>query len=216
VFTGIVSATGTVLGLESREHSARLTVAAKDLLRGVRVGSSIAVNGVCLTIVQLNGGAFEADLAVETLRLTTLGRLEAGAPVNLELPLAVGDRLGGHLVQGHVDGVGLVTARREEGEAWWLEIAAPEPLMRYVIEKGSVTIDGVSLTVATVSEDRFTVCLIPHTCAVTTLGRLAPGAQVNLEMDVLAKYVERLVSPGRGASGAGMPPAAAEPPQGGT
>ncbi len=206
MFTGIVAATGTVRALEPRDRSVRLSVEARDLVRGTRVGDSIAVNGVCVTIVSLGGGTFEADLAAETLRRTTLGRLEAGAFVNLELPLALGDRLGGHIVQGHVDGVGRVTARRAEGDAWWVEVAAPAELMRYVIEKGSVTVDGVSLTVTAAAGDRFTVCLIPHTCEVTTLGRLEPGAEVNLEMDVLAKYVERLVTaPGWSAAGAPEP-----------
>ncbi len=209
MFTGIVAATGTVRALKPRDRSARLTVQARDLVPGARVGDSIAVNGACVTIVGTGDGTFEADLAAETLRRTTLGRLEPGTLVNLELPLALGDRLGGHLVQGHVDGVGRVTARRAEGDAWWLEIAAPPELMRYVIEKGSVAVDGVSLTVTAVAGARFTVCLIPHTCAVTTLGRLSPGAQVNLEMDVLAKYVERLVA------GPGQSTVRAEPDEGG-
>ncbi len=194
MFTGIVEGTGVVRQIVTRERSARLTVEAGRFLDGARVGDSIAVNGVCLTVARVAGQAFDADLSAETLRRTTLGRLRPGVAVNLERPVALGDRLGGHLVQGHVDGVGTVRARRRDGDAWWVEIAAPPGVMRYVVEKGSIAVDGVSLTVAQVAGDRFTVCLIPHTCAVTTLGTLAPGRQVNLEVDVLARYIERLIA----------------------
>jgi riboflavin synthase len=138
----------------------------------------------------------------ETLRRTTLGQLRPGVRVNLERPLAIGDRLGGHLVQGHVDGVGRVLERREDGAGWWVEISVPSALARYVVEKGSITVDGVSLTVASAGADRFGVSLIPHTCAVTTLGGVRVDAHVNLEVDVLAKYVERLV--GAYAGGASL------------
>jgi len=205
VFTGIVEATGTVRGIIRGERSARLIVEGGPCLDGVRVGDSIAVSGVCLTVARLDGPAFEADLSVETLRRTTLGRLGPGSAVNLERPLPVGGRLGGHVVQGHVDGVGTVCRSWRDGDAWWVEIASSPAVMRYVVEKGSVAVDGVSLTVASVSGDRFTVCLIPHTREVTTLGRLAPGAEVNVEADVLAKYVERLIggydAPRRGGGG---------------
>lgn len=203
MFTGIVAAMGTVRAVASGERSARLTIEAGSLLRGARAGDSIAVNGVCVTIVTLDGGTCEADLASETLQRTTLGSLVPGVRVNLELPVALGDRLGGHVVQGHVDGVGRVIARRADGEAWWLEIAVPQALARYIVEKGSIAVDGVSLSVAATSGERFAVCLIPHTCAVTTLGALEPEAQVNLEVDILAKYVERLLaSPSQGAQSA--------------
>ncbi len=195
MFTGIVEAMGTVRALVSRERAARLTVEAGDFLDGARAGESIAVSGVCLTIRRTKGTAFDADLSVETLARTTLGQVRPGAAVNLERPLALGDRLGGHLVQGHVDGIGRVCGRRHEGDAWWLEITAPPALMRYVVEKGSVAVDGVSLTVAAVTGNQFTVCLIPHTCAVTTLGTLKMGSPANLEVDVLAKYVERMAVP---------------------
>lgn len=194
MFTGIVEGTGVVRAVRTKDGSARLVVDAGELLRGTRIGDSIAVNGVCLTVVATTSTMFEADLSAETLERTTLGGLRPGGAVNLERPVAVGDRLGGHLVQGHVDGVGRVASCRKEGEAWSLEIAAPPHVARYVVEKGSIAVDGVSLTVAATSDDRFTVCLIPHTCAVTTLGALGPGAVVNLEADVLAKYVERLVA----------------------
>jgi len=206
MFTGIVEATGVVRALTPGEGSARLVVEAEAFLDGARVGDSIAVNGVCVTITRTGGTLFEADLGVETLRRTTLGQLRPGIRVNLERPLALGDRLGGHLVQGHVDGVARIADRRQEGQSWWLEIVVPRALARYVVEKGSITIDGVSLTVAGAAEDRLTVCLIPHTCAATTLGRLQVGAYVNVEVDVLAKYVERLVAPyGVGAAAADGP-----------
>lgn len=195
MFTGIVEGTGIIRQVVTRERSARLTVEAGRFLDGARVGDSIAVNGVCLTLARVAGPAFEADLSAETLQRTTLGRLRPGVAVNLERPVALGDRLGGHLVQGHVDGVGTVRSRRRDGDAWWVEITAPPGVMRYVVEKGAIAVDGVSLTVARLAEDRFTVCLVPHTCAVTTLGTLAPGRQVNLEVDVLARYVERLIAP---------------------
>ncbi len=194
MFTGIVEGTGVVRAVRTQDGSARLVVDAGELLRGTRIGDSIAVNGVCLTVVATTATMFEADLSPETLERTTLGGLQPGSAVNLERPLVVGDRLGGHLVQGHVDGVGRVVVCRKEGEAWSLEIAAPPHVERYVVEKGSIAVDGVSLTVTAASGDRFTICLIPHTCAVTTLGALGPGAVVNLEADVLAKYVERLVA----------------------
>jgi len=216
MFTGIVEATGVVRALVSRDQAARLTVEAGAFLDGTRVGDSVAVNGVCLTVARTTGSAFAADLSVETLQRTTLGRLRPGAVVNLERPLALGDRLGGHLVQGHVDGIGRVMSRRREGGAWWLEIASLRGMLRYIVEKGSIAVDGVSLTVATISEDRFTVCLIPHTCAVTTLGTLKRGAEVNLEVDVLAKYVERLAAAYAPTRAAGPDPGTEAGPKGST
>lgn len=202
MFTGIVEGTGVVRAVHSQDRSARIIVEADRLLEGTRIGDSIAVGGVCLTVTRVAGTAFEADLSAETLERTTLGRLRPGDVVNLETPLVLGERLGGHLVQGHVDGVGRVVRRWPEGDAWWLAVAAPPAVVRYIVEKGSIALDGVSLTVASADGDRFTVCLIPHTCAVTTLGRLEPGAEVNLEVDILAKYVERLGAPySHGATG---------------
>jgi len=195
VFTGIVESTGIVRALTARDGDAKLVVEAGAFLDGARIGDSIAVSGVCVTITRTGGPLFEADLGAETLRRTTLGQLRAGASVNLERPLAVGDRLGGHIVQGHVDGVGRVAERRREGEGWWVEITLPPGLARYVVEKGSIAVDGVSLTVASIAADRFAVSLIPHTCAATTLGGLRDGALVNLEVDVIAKHVERLAAP---------------------
>jgi riboflavin synthase len=156
-------------------------------------GDSVAVNGACLTATSVTPGGFTADVMEETLRRTALGSLRAGDPVNLELPLRAADRLGGHFVQGHVDGVGTVAAVEDEGFSRLVEIEADPGLMRYVVEKGSIAVDGVSLTVASLGEGTFGVSLIPETLERTTLGRASPGDSVNLEVDVLAKYVERLV-----------------------
>jgi len=156
-------------------------------------GDSVAVNGVCLTATGVTADGFSADVMEETLRRTALGTLDPGAPVNLELPLRAADRLGGHFVQGHVDGVGTVSSVEDEGFAKLVEIEADPGLMRYVVEKGSIAVDGVSLTVASLGEGAFGVSLIPETLERTTLGRAGPGDSVNLEVDVLAKYVERLV-----------------------
>ena len=158
------------------------------------LGASIAVDGVCLTVVERAVGRFAADLGPETLACTTLGALAPGARVHLERPLRLGDALGGHLVSGHVDGVGTVVARRPVGDALELEIAAPASIVATLVPKGSITIAGASLTINTVVENRFGVTLIPHTLAVTTLGALAPGAAVNLEGDLIAKHVDRLVT----------------------
>jgi riboflavin synthase len=180
--------------VQQQPDGARLRVRAGALLDGARIGESIAVSGVCLTMVHFDAGVFAADLAAETLRRTTLGALRPADPVNLERPLRFDQRLGGHIVQGHVDGVGLVAAVTPEGDGIWMEIEAPAALSPYIAEKGSVAVDGVSLTVARALEGgRFAVALIPHTLAVTTLGRRHAGTGVNLEVDILAKYVERLL-----------------------
>ncbi len=194
MFTGIIEEMGEVLAVESFAAGARLRIRAGALIDGARVGESIAVSGVCLTMVSLAPGEFAADLAAETLRRTTLGELRPGDPVNLERPLRLDGRLGGHIVQGHVDGVGTITAVTPEGDGIWMEIAPPPPLLPYIAEKGSVAVDGISLTVARVFEGgHFTVALIPHTLTVTTLGLRAAGDRANIEVDILAKYVERLL-----------------------
>jgi len=193
MFTGIVEGLGEVLSVDRTAEGGRLRVRAGTLLAGAQVGESIAVSGACLTMAVLDGEAFTADLAAETLRRTTLRGLRPGDPVNLERPLRLDQRLGGHIVQGHVDGVGTVTAVRREGEGLWMEIEPPATLMPYLAAKGSVAVDGVSLTIARLSGEAFAVALIPHTLAVTTLGRRQTGDQVNLEVDILAKYVERLL-----------------------
>jgi riboflavin synthase len=197
VFTGLVEEGGRVAEVRPAGGGARLAIAASAVLEGLRVGDSVAVNGACLTAVEVSGDGFAVDCVAETLRRTALGALGSGDRVNLERPMRLGDRLDGHLVQGHVDGVGTVRAARSEGESTVLEIAPPAGLMRYVVEKGSIAVDGVSLTVAERLADAFTVALIPHTMAVTTLGPGAVGRAVNLEVDVVAKYVESLAAPYR-------------------
>jgi riboflavin synthase len=204
MFTGIVEELGEVLGLDTlAEDAARLTLRGTVVTADARHGDSIAVNGVCLTVVDVGDGAFTADVMKETLDRSALGALGPGSPVNLERAVTMATRLGGHLVQGHVDGVGQILSRRP-AEHWELvEISLPAELSRYVVEKGSIAVDGVSLTVAALGADSFTVSLIPTTLAATTLGRRAPGDQVNLEVDVLAKHVERLMQHGDRASGPG-------------
>jgi len=202
MFTGIVEGLGKVveLALAPDGGGARLQVEAL-WLDGLGPGDSVAVNGCCLTVTELTSDGFAADVMAESLRRTALGRLGRGAAVNLERPLAVGDRLGGHLVQGHVDGLGRVLGRRRlcegpQGEASEeLRIGLDRHLARYVVGKGSITVNGVSLTVVAVGPDWLTVALIPHTLVATNLGRLGPGDEVHLEVDVLAKYVERLLEP---------------------
>ncbi len=195
MFTGIVEGTGVVRAARPGRDSVRLRIEARCDIAGTRVGDSIAVNGACLTVTEYTGGVFGADVTQETLVRTTLGGLRPGDVVNLERPVAVGARLGGHVVQGHVDGVGRVVRRDPQGDAWWLEVDAPPSVARYIVEKGSVAVDGVSLTVAQHEGSRFTVCLIPHTISATTLGHVEAGAGVNLEADIIAKYVERLLGP---------------------
>jgi riboflavin synthase len=196
MFTGLVADRGEVVAVDATPDGARLTV--RSALAGeLREGDSVAVNGVCLTATGIAGGSFAADVMHETLRRSSLGEAREGAPVNLELPLRAHDRLGGHVVQGHVDGLGTVAEVRDDGFARVVRIAAPAGLLRYVVEKGSVAVDGVSLTVADVDDDGFAVSLIPETLARTTLGAAAPGTPVNLEVDVLAKYVEKLVGAAR-------------------
>jgi riboflavin synthase len=191
MFTGLVQDLGTVRAIEREPAGARLEVET-SLAEELSEGDSIAVNGVCLTAVTVAGGAFRADVMAETLRRSSLGPLEPGARVNLELPLRAEDRLGGHFVQGHVDGTGMVESATVEGFASVVRIAAEPELLRYVVEKGSIAVDGVSLTVAEIDDEGFTVSLIPETLERTTLGSAAPGRVVNLEVDVLAKYVEKL------------------------
>jgi riboflavin synthase len=196
MFTGIVEELGEVLTLDRDHESARITVRGPLVATDIRHGQSVAVNGCCLTVVGQEPDAFTADVMAETLKLTALGELTAGSRVNLERAVAPLDRLGGHLVQGHVDGVGSIVERLH-AEHWdVLTIAVPAPLLRYVALKGSIAVDGVSLTVSGLSDQAGTVSvsLIPATLELTTLGRATPGDLVNLEVDVVAKYVERLVT----------------------
>jgi riboflavin synthase len=195
VFTGLVEEAGRVAEVRLTDAGARLVIAAAGVVTDLALGDSVAVNGACLTAVEVTPGGFAVDCVAETLRRTTLGELAPGDRVNLERPMRLGDRLDGHLVQGHVDGVGTVRSVRAEGEGAVLEVAPPALLLRYVVEKGSICVDGVSLTVAQRLSDAFTVALIPHTMAITTLGPQALGRPVNLEVDVVAKYVESLAAP---------------------
>jgi riboflavin synthase len=191
VFTGLVQGQGEVAAVDPTADGARLAVRT-PLTAELAPGDSVAVNGVCLTATRIEDGAFHADVMHETLRRSSLGDVTAGGTVNLELPLRATDRLGGHVVQGHVDGVGVVRAISEDGFSRRVEIDAPADVLRYVVEKGSIAVDGVSLTVASVDDEGFAVALIPETLERTTLGAAGPGTRVNLEVDVLAKYVERL------------------------
>jgi len=195
MFTGIVEELGQVVRLEAGSESARITVRGPLVTSDATHGASIAVNGICLTVVDRPApDTFTADVMLETLRRTSLAGLDAGTRVNLERPMPADGRFGGHIVQGHVDGVGTVL-ERTPGERWELvRIALPAELARYVVEKGSITVDGVSLTVASVGAQDFTVSLIPETLSRTTLGRRGVGEPVNLEVDVLAKYVERMLA----------------------
>jgi riboflavin synthase len=194
MFTGIVREVGTVVSVEGGGEGVRVVVEAPATAAETALGDSISIGGVCLTVTANEAGALAFDAVPETLRRTSLGRLEAGSHVNLEPALKAGDPLGGHMVQGHVDDVGRVASVEPEGEGARVTIDAPSELRRYLVEKGSVTVEGVSLTVAALTDDGFAVALIPHTLAVTTLGALTAGDQVNLEVDVLAKYVERLLA----------------------
>jgi riboflavin synthase len=194
MFTGIVQAVGRVDSIEHRGGDARLVVDGGGLdLAGVHIGDSIAVNGVCLTAVAIDSGGFAADVSGETLERTGLGALRSGSPVNLELALTPSTALGGHLVSGHVDGVGTVLERRQVGQSTRFRIEVPAALARYVAEKGSICVDGVSLTVNAVDGAVFDVNIVPHTLARTTLGRQDRGGRVNIEVDLIARYLERLM-----------------------
>jgi riboflavin synthase len=194
MFTGIVEELGTVVALDTAADSARLTISGPLVTSDAEHGASIAVNGVCLTVVTHGEGQFTVDVMAETLRRSSLGALHPGDRVNLERAMAASSRFGGHVVQGHVDGTGTITARTP-GERWEVvEVSLPADLTPYVVEKGSITVDGVSLTVVDVTDDAFTVSLIPTTLELTTLGTKGVGDPVNLEVDVLAKYVERLLA----------------------
>jgi riboflavin synthase len=188
VFTGIVRELGRVEAVEETEHGVRLQIGGAETAAGASVGDSVAVSGVCLTVTEANDGVLAFDAVPETLRRSTLGRLAAGARVNLEPALQAGDSVGGHFVQGHVDGVGRIGQVTAEG----LEIEAPPEILRYCVERGSIAVEGVSLTISELHDTTFAVALVPHTREVTTLGRVAVGDEVNLEVDMLAKYVEKL------------------------
>ncbi len=192
MFTGLVAGRGHVTAVGRSDDGVRLTVQT-SLASELALGDSVAVNGVCLTAVAIDDATFDADVMNETLGRSSLGDAAVGSDVNLELPLRASDRLGGHVVQGHVDGLGEVSAVIDDGFARRIQITAPPEVLRYVVEKGSIAVDGVSLTVAGMDNESFTVSLIPETLQRTNLGQATPGTRVNLEVDVLAKYVEKLI-----------------------
>ena len=195
MFTGIVEELGSIRSVRRGQHSSVLSIAAKDILSDLKIGDSVAVNGVCLTATTVDSGGFTADVMHETLNRSSLGSLTVGNHVNLERAMAANGRFGGHIVSGHIDGTGTITALRKDDNAVWYTISASQELLRYIVEKGSIAIDGISLTVAEVGESWFYISAIPHTVAVTTLGEKRPGDTVNLENDVIGKYVEKLLRP---------------------
>lgn len=203
MFTGIVEEMGVVKGVDRNLKSLRLTVLAKAILEELEIGDSVTVDGVCATAAARTESDFTVDLSPETARVTTLGGLKVGDPVNLERAMRIMDRIGGHLVSGHVEGIGVIRDRLQEENAIVLTIEAPSEILRYCIKKGSIAIDGVSLTINQVTDRGVAVSIIPHTAKVTTLGLKGSGAQVNLESDLIGKYVERLL--GGGTGGAGTP-----------
>ncbi len=193
MFTGLIEEVGRIRRLALTGAGGELRVDARAVLDGLRVGESIAVNGVCLTVTEVERDGFRAHLSAETLRRTTFGQLRAGRLVNLERALRVSDRLGGHIVQGHVDGIGRFLDRRPDGESWIFRFAFPPDLRRYLVVKGSIAVDGISLTIAGLGEAWFEVAIIPHTLRMTNLRELQSGDGVNLEVDILAKYMERMM-----------------------
>ncbi len=195
MFTGIIEETGTLRGAKNGAKSSTLTIAASKVLEGTKIGDSICTNGVCLTVTSMGAGTFTADVMAESMRRTNLGFLKPGDSVNLERALTLSSRLGGHIVSGHVDGTGTILSMEREENAIWVEIETPAEILRYIIEKGSITIDGISLTVAYVDNRVFKVSVIPHTGEETTLLKKKPGDIVNLENDLIGKYVEKLMTP---------------------
>jgi len=194
MFTGIIETVGRIARIDAVGGDRRMVFEAPGFLRGTGLGDSIAVNGVCLTAVEYSDDQFSADLSAETLQLTTAGRWQVGQAVNLERALTPSKPLGGHLVSGHVDGLGRLLSRREEARSWRMEFEAPKGLARYIARKGSICIDGISLTVNEVEAERFGVNIVPHTLQHTTLGALREGDAVNLEVDQIARYLERLLA----------------------
>ncbi len=200
MFTGIIEETGIVKTVQRSGNSSFIRIQADKVLEDTRIGDSIAVNGVCLTVTAIDGGIFQADVMNETLARSSLGGLGSGGRVNLERAMAAGGRFGGHIVSGHIDGTGTITAVERDGIAVWYTISAEAGILRYIVEKGSVAIDGISLTVAKVTETDFSVSVIPHTAANTILPTKKAGDRVNLENDIIGKYVERLMLPGSTAA----------------
>ena len=195
MFTGIIEETGTIMSIISGRNSGELTVSASKVLEGTRIGDSIAVNGVCLTVTRLTDSGFSADVMPETLRRTALGRLSKGSSVNLERAMPADGRFGGHIVSGHIDGTGMISSVRRDENAVWVTISADKSILRLIVEKGSIAIDGISLTVAAVDSTGFSVSIIPHTGSQTTLLSKRRGDAVNLENDIIAKYLQKLMQP---------------------
>jgi len=193
MFTGIVEEMGAITSMEKTLAGMRLTILASTIMGDLKIGDSVSINGTCLTVVTKDERNFTVDVSPETLSVTTLGHLTAGAPVNLERAMKLNERIGGHLVAGHVDGVGTIRNRRQEGNAIFFTIEVPHEILRYCVVKGSVTVDGISLTINDVTDKGFSVAIIPHTAKVTTLGFKQTGDSVNLESDLIGKYVERLL-----------------------
>lgn len=193
MFTGLIEEIGKVEAVVKAAKSAEITIRARRVLEGVRLGDSICTNGVCLTVTSFGRERFTVDVMAETMRRSNLGRLSSGSEVNLERALSLGDRLGGHMVSGHIDGTGEIIAYEKEDNAVWITIAASSELLRYIVEKGSIAIDGVSLTVAYVDDEVFKVSIIPHTKEMTTLLKKKINDVVNLECDIIGKYVEKLL-----------------------
>lgn len=193
MFTGIIEEVGRVNRVLSGHQSGEIEIAASTVLEGTKIGDSIAVNGVCLTVTSMASGLFRADVMPETLKRSNLGDIKHGGLVNLERAMAADGRFGGHIVSGHIDGMGQVLSMRNDGNAVWVRIGAPTSILNLIVEKGSITIDGISLTVATVSDKDFQVSIIPHTGSETTLLSRQPGDNVNLENDIVGKYVQKLM-----------------------
>ncbi|WP_028514432.1 riboflavin synthase [Ruminococcus flavefaciens] len=195
MFTGIIEEVGTVSRVQHSGNASFIEIQAKKVLEDVHLGDSIAVNGVCLTVTHFGGGVFRADVMNETLNRSSLGSLTNGSPVNLERAMAANGRFGGHIVSGHIDGTGIITDIQNDGIAVWYTVSAAPELLRYIVEKGSIAIDGISLTVAKVTDTSFSVSIIPHTAAQTILSTKKTGDTVNLENDIIAKYAEKLMKP---------------------
>lgn len=193
MFTGIIEELGTIQTLTQARDGARIIVNAPTILSDAKIGDSIAVNGVCLTVVEKTATTFAADISAETLRRTSLKQIRTGSKVNLERPMTPNARFGGHIVQGHVDAMGVFASAKAEGDGWNVRVQFPAELGKYIVEKGSITVDGISLTVAALGDDWFEIAVIPHTWKVTNLGTLKLGEAVNLEVDIIAKYVERML-----------------------
>ena len=204
MFTGIIEEVGSVISIRRSAASSFIRLRAEKVLSGTKLGDSIAVNGVCLTVTELDDTSFQADVMNETLSRSSLGSLSNGSPVNLERAMAADGRFGGHIVSGHIDGTGTITNIRNDGIAVWYTISAKPDIMRYIVEKGSIAVDGISLTVAKVTDSSFSVSVIPHTAAETILGSRKKGDIVNLENDIIAKYIEKLIKPESSKNGVSL------------